>query len=115
MKKLFFIVLFVGCAHQKHAHFVVVTGYSAHETHYGQSSQCTPSSGISSPGMSWVCGYGSATGHQWQSRTTGVVCGTTTPENDGEWGFNQLGTDLPHIEFDTEKAAFDFGSQWCKP
>lgn len=118
-KNVVMIVLFlgmilslVGCK-QSNKHFVVLTGYTVHQHLFGSGIPAVCRETGSTEGMVVTCGWD--TGHQWQSRVTGHVCGTTTPENDGEWGFSQLGTDIPHIEFDTEKEAFVFGSQWCKP
>lgn len=95
-------------------HFTVFTGYTAHKINplIAAGEICTGGNTTQTT-CSWVP---PEQGHQWQSRSTGVVCGTTVPEPDGEWGFVEMDKDAPSVvEFDTEKEAFDFGSQWCKP
>lgn len=115
MKTAVATILLLGLAgcHHEQPHFVVERGYIAHNYHFSNNSdEMCMSNGWcvhNGDGATYVVG------HQWQSRRDGTICGTTTPEPDGEWGFNQLETDIPHIEFDTEKEAFDFGAQWCQP
>jgi hypothetical protein len=84
---------------REEAYFTVIRSMHEHKVQYGD---------IARPDPKLV-------GHQWQSLITGLVCGTTVPEDDGEWGFNQLGTDIQSVEFDTEAEAEAFGKQWCQP